>query len=90
MNDLLGIDKKLTLTFRWSELLGAKSEGDKTVTWMEPEVVEKRTDYHKVKATSVPNIVTPIYLNLSSIEQEISKFEKAPARIFPSYSYPLI
>ena len=37
---------------------------------------QKRTDCHKVKATSVPNIVTPIYLNLSSIAQEISKFEK--------------
>ena len=33
VNDILGIDKKPTLTFRWSELLGARSEGDKTVTW---------------------------------------------------------
>ena len=53
VNDLLGIDKKLTLTFRWSELLGAKSEGDKTVTWMEPEVVEKRTDYHNLPLAKI-------------------------------------
>ena len=55
MNDILGIDKKPTvpITFRWSELLGAKSAGDKTVSWMEPEVVEKRTDYHNLPLAKI-------------------------------------
>ena len=55
VNDLLGINKKPTVpvTFRYSEMLGANTVGDKTVSWLEPEVVEKRTDYHNLPLAKI-------------------------------------